>query len=236
LSEIGESNTIPLARIAELLQDLFPSVQVSKETTREYYSKTTALWLHDAKLAFYDRQNKNLQRVDDEAIFESVVERRSSSLRGFRFPVCFRNAVIECLELISTLGGEASLDQLMTGLSKSYQSIEKALSDNFSLGFVSLDEKTGMYCLTSVGVEFIKGSNDVRRQLFRQQSSSFQVFNQFVLYVEAAGKNGISSKHAASTLVEERQLELADATIDKLGAILANWAEYAEIIVRLGRL
>ena len=236
LSELNEKETIPLADIAQLLQDLFPPVQVFKEKTREYYSKTTALWLHYARLAFYNKKDKSLRRVDDEAVFESIVEKGTPSLTGFRFPMCFRNAIIECLEAINGAGGKVSFSQLMEKLSKSHQSVEKVLSDNLNLSFVSRDDKAGMYSLTSLGARFVASSDKTRRQLFRQQCSNIQVFNQFISYVEAAGINGITSRQAARKLVQEMQLEMADATVEKLGAMLANWAEYAEIIARSGRL
>jgi len=62
--------------------------------------------------------------------------------------MCFRNAIIGCLELIDAFGGKAGFDQIMEGLSKSHQSIEKVLSDNLNLGFVSHDEEAKMYRLT----------------------------------------------------------------------------------------
>jgi len=236
LSELVGNETISLVRIAELLQEIFPSVQAFKEVTRKFYSKTTASWLHYARLAFYDRGEKSLHRVDDEAVFELVVERGSSSLRGFQFPMCFRNAIIESLEFINASGGEVSLDQLMKGFSKSHQSIGKVLSDGLNLGFVSYDENTRVSRLTPTGVEFVESPDDTRREIFGRQCSNFPVFTQFVSYIKAARENGISGKQAAVRIVQEMQLELADATIDKLGAMLGNWAEYAGVIVRSGGL
>jgi len=227
---------MPLTCIAQLLEELFPPVQAFKEKTREYYSKTTALWLHHARLALYDKRDRSLRRVDDEAVFESVVEKGTPSLTGFRFPMCFRNAIIECLEAISAAGGKTSFYQLMEKLSQSHQSTEKVLSDNLNLGFVSRDDKARMYSLTSLGARFVASSDKTRRQLFRQKCSNIQVFNQFISRVEAAGINGMASKQAARNLVQEMQLEMADASVAKLGNMLANWAEYAEILVRLGRL
>jgi hypothetical protein len=236
LSELNESETIPLTRIAQLLEELFPPVQAFKEKTRKYYSRTTALWLHYARLALYDKRDKSLHRVDDEAVFESVVEKGTPSLTGFRFPMCFRNAIIECLKAISAAGGKTSFYHLMEKLSKSHQSIEKVLSDNLNLGFVSRDGEAKMYSLTPLGARFVASSDKARRQLFRQQCLNIQVFNQFNSHIEAAGADGIASKQATRNLVQEMQLEMADASIAKLGNMLANWAEYAEIIVRLGRL
>ncbi len=237
LSELNESETIPLTRIAQLLEELFPPVEAFKEKTRKYYSRTTALWLRYARLALYDKRDRSLRRVDDEAAFELVVEKGIPSLTGFRFPMCFRNAIIECIEAIDAAGGKTSFYQLMEKLSKSHQSIEKALSDNLNLGFVSRDGEAKMYSLTSLGARFVAGSDKTRRQLFRQQCSNIQVFNQFISHVEAAGINGIASKQATRDLVQEIvQFEMADASVAKLGNMLANWAEYAEIIVRLGRL
>jgi hypothetical protein len=62
------------------------------------------------------------------------------------------------------------------------------------------------------------------------------VFKQFVSRVDAAAEDGVPATEAASCLLKEMGLELADATVDKLGSMLANWAEYGNLIVRSGRL
>lgn len=237
LAELNERDTIPLSRVADLLQELFPSVQEFKVATREHYSKTTASWLHYARLAFYDKRGKkSLHKVDNEAVFELVIDRGTPSLKGFRLPMCFRNAIINCLGTMASAEGKICFEDLMSGLSKSHQSIEKVLSDSLNLDFVYQEEQTTLYCLTPIGQAFVESPEDNRRQLFYQQCSKLDVFNQFVGYVEAAGKRGIPNKQAASLVVQEMQLDMADATIDKLGNILANWAEYAGVIARSRRL
>ncbi|RLC73147.1 MAG: hypothetical protein DRI81_15460 [Chloroflexi bacterium] len=179
LAELNERGSIPLARVADLLQELFPSVQEFKVATREHYSKTTASWLHYARLAFYDRKGKkSLHKVDNEEVFESVVERGTPSLKGFRLPMCFRNAVIECLETIAAAEGRISFEDLVNNLSKSRQSIEKALSDSLNLDFVYQDEPTTLYCLTPIGQAFVESSEENKRGLFHQQCSKLDVFNQ----------------------------------------------------------
>jgi hypothetical protein len=236
LAELNDKAAISLPGIAEILQELFPSVQEFKESTREYYSKTTALWLHYARLAFYDRKDKSLHRVEDEGVFESVVEGRGPSSIGFRSPMCFRNAIIECLEVLEELGGKASLEQLIASLSKSHQSVEKVLSDNLNLDFVKYDSGTALYCLTPIGIRFVKSSEETRQELFGKKCSNFQIFDQFVSYVESAGRKGVTSREVANRLIEEMGIQLADSTIDKLGGILANWAEYTGTIVHVNRL
>jgi hypothetical protein len=219
------------------LQEVFPSVQEFKVATREHYGKTTATWLHYTRLAFYDKRgNKSLHRVDNEAVFESVIQRGTPSLKGFRLPMCFRNAIIECIEAIEVAEGGISFEELMNNLSKSRQSIEKVLSDALNLDFVYQDEQTALYCLTPIGQAFVEGSEENKRGLFHQQCSKLDVFNQFVAHVEAAGKYGIANKQAATLVVKDIQLDMADATVDKLGSILANWAEYAGVIARSRRL
>lgn len=237
LAELNERDQIPLTSIADLLQELFPSVQEFKVATREHYSKTTATWLHYTRLAFYDKRGKkSLRKVDSEAAFELVIERGTPSLRGFRLPMCFRNAIIECLEAIEATEERISFDELVKKLSKSHQSIEKVLSDALNLDLVYQDKQTTLYCLTLTGKAFVEVSEDDRQRLFYQQCSKLNIFNQFVAHVESAGKHGISNKQAAVLLVKDMQLDMVDATVDKLGSILANWAEYAGVITRLRRL
>ena len=237
LAELNERDEISLARVADLLQELFPSVQEFKVATREHYSKTTATWLHYTRLAFYDKKGKkSLHKVDNEAVFELVIERATPSLKGFRLHMCFHNAIIACLEAIEAAEGKISFEKLAENLSKSHQSIEKVLSDALNLDFVYQDKQTTLYCLTPVGRAFREDLEDNRQKLFYQQCSKLNVFNQFVVHVESAGKYGISNKQAAALLIKNMQLDMADATIDKLGSILANWAEYAGVITRLRRL
>lgn len=237
LAELNERGSIPLSRVADLLQELFPSVHEFKVATREHYVKTTASWLHYARLAFYDRSGKkSLHKVDNEAIFESIIERGTPSLKGFLLPVCFRNAIIDCLETMAAAKGKISFEELMMRLSRSHQSIEKVLSDCLNLEFVYQDKQTTLYCLSPIGQAFVESSEEHRRELFGHQCSKLDAFNLFVKNVEAAGKRGIAAKLAANNVVQEKELELADATIDKLGGILANWAEYAGVIVRSRRL
>ena len=237
LAELNERDQIPLTSIANLLQELFPSVQEFKVATREHYSKTTATWFHYTRLAFYDKKGKkSLCKVDSEAAFESLIERGTPSLRGFRLPMCFHNAIIECLEATKATQERISFDELMKKLSTSHQSMEKVLSDVLNLGLMYQDKQTTLYCLTLAGKAFVESSEDDRQKLFCQQCSKLDVFNQFVAHVESAGKHGISSKQAAALLVKDMQLDMADATIDKLGNMLANWAEYAGVITRLRRL
>lgn len=238
LSELNEKEVLPLTRIAELLQELFPPVQAFMEETREHYSKTTATWLHEARLAYYDKREKSLYRVDDEAIFEAIVE-RGSSTKGFRFPLCFRNAIVECLEIIHQAGGKITVSELMEVLSKSQQSIEKVLSDTLNLEFVNYydsNREVRVYGLTALGTQFVEGSEKTKRKLFQEQCLKIPTLNQFIIHVEAAGQNGISSKQVAQKLAQDMKLDLAEATVEKLGNMLANWAEYAEIVVRVGRL
>jgi len=125
---------------------------------------------------------------------------------------------------------------LIASLSKSHQSVEKVVSDNLNLDFMEQDSGSALYHLTPIGSKFVKISEETRQELFGEQCSNFQVFDQFVSYVESAGRKGITSREAANRLVEEMGTQLADSTIDKLGGILANWAEYAGMIVRVNRL
>jgi len=46
----------------------------------------------------------------------------------------------------------------------------------------------------------------------------------------------VGSNGAAKDLIQEMKLDLAELTIEKLGSMLANWAEYAGIIIRRGKL
>jgi len=237
LAELNERDQIPLTSIADLLQELFPSLQEFKVATREHYSKTTATWLHYTRLAFYDKRGKkSLRKMDSEAAFELVIEGGTPSLSGFRLPMCFRNAIIGCLKAIEATEERISFDELVKKLSKSHQSIEKVLSDALNLDLVYQDKQTTLYCLTLTGKAFIEGSEDDRQRLFYQQCLKLNIFNQFVAHVESAGKYGVSKKQAAVLLVKDMQLDMADATVDKLGSILANWAEYAGVITRLRRL
>lgn len=235
LSELNDNGSLTRSRLAELLQELFPSVQ-AVEKTWDYYSKTTAQWLHYARLVFYNKSDNSLYKVDDEAIFESAVERGSSPTTGYRFPMCFRNSIIECLEKIDVLGGESVIPKLMNELKLSHQSIEKVLSDCLNLKFVELDEQAEKYCLIPLGKEFVKSSERIRRQIFQKQCTNIPIFNRFVSLIEAAGEKGVSSKQAAQDLVQELKLSLAELTVEKLGAMLANWADYAEVVTRKARL
>lgn len=238
LSELNEKETLPLSRIADLLRELFPPVKAFMEKTREYYSRTLVSWLHEARLAYYNKKNKSLIRVDNEEVFEAVVE-RGSFTKGFRFPMCFRNAIIECLKIIYFSGNKATNTQLMQVLAKSQQSIEKVLSDNLNLGFIYLEEthsEQGIYYISPIGLKFIQGSETERREIFAQQCSKIDVYNDFISYINDTKYAGITSKQAAEKLTTNMNLTLADATIEKLGAMLSNWAEYAGTIIRTGRL
>jgi len=137
---------------------------------------------------------------------------------------------------MDSLAGKATVHQLMERLVLSRQSIEKVLRDGLNLKFIEQDEQTDNYSLTPMGIEFARSPEKMRRQLFKQQCVGNSVFNQFVSFIESAREKGTPSKQAARELLNEMHLELADLTTEKLGAMLANWAEYAEIIVRVGRL
>ena len=136
LAEIYTHGVIHLDRVSDLLREMFPSVQATQKTWY-HYSRTTATWLHEAKLAFYDPRNRTLQQVDDEDVFERVVLRGSLRGTGFRLPLRFKNAIIDCIETISEVGsGCATVEQLTELLQKKPQTVEMALSDNLSLGFI----------------------------------------------------------------------------------------------------
>jgi predicted transcriptional regulator len=235
LSELNENGSMTRSHEAELLQELFPSVQ-AVEKTWDYYSKTTAQWLHYARLAFYNKKDDSLQKVDDEAVFEAALARGRTLITGYRFPMCFRNSIKECLERIDSLGEEVTIPQLMDEFGLSHQSIEKVLSDCLNLQFAEYDEHTKKYSLTPLGAEFARSSEEIRRKLFRQQCLNVPVFNRFIYFIEIAGDKGINSKEAAKDLIQEMSLDLAELTIEKLGAMLANWAEYAGVIDKRGRL
>jgi len=236
LSENNQKGEIYLNDIAQILQELFPSVQEFKETTLEYYSKITAKWLHQARLAFYDSNEQKALKVVDDSIFESVIEGRGYLESGYNLPVCYRNAIIECLREISNLGGECNINALSDALGKSHQSVEKALSDNINLGFVKFVPDDFLYKPTDKGKLLINSSEEKRRNLFAKQCLNFSVFNEFISHVEEAGEKGINSRKVADKIVKEQKINLADSTIDKLSGILANWAEYAGIIYRRKRL
>jgi hypothetical protein len=235
LSELNESGSITRSRLAELLQELFPSIQ-AVEKTWDYYSKTTAQWLHFARLAFYKKGENRLFKVDDESVFEAAFYKGRTLMTGHRFPLCFRNSIRECLDKIDSLGGEVTVNQLMSEFELSYISIEKVLADCLNLEFIELNEEMKIYSLSDIGLEFARSDEDKRRKIFKHQCLNVPVFNRFIYFVEEAGGKGIYSKTVAKALVREMQLDLAELTIEKLGAMLANWAEYAEIISRKGRL
>lgn len=188
LSNLNENGSLSLSDLAELLQEVFPSVQ-AVEQTWDYYSKTTAKWLHYARLAFYNVRERSIRIVDDEAVFEAAVTGRPI-ITGYRFPMCFRNSIKECLENLLTMRGEATLPQLMETLKLSQQSIEKVLSDCLNLKLVEHDGSSNKYSLTQMGVAFAHGSEKVRQTLFGQQCSNIPVFNRFVSMVENAKTKG----------------------------------------------
>ena len=99
-----------------------------------------------------------------------------------------------------------------------------------------MDKQNDWYALTRIGAEFIAGTEETRRQLFREQCLEISTFEQFIALIQSAGKKGLLSKQAAKALLDDIHLELADLTVEKLGAMLANWAEYAGLVVRSGRL
>jgi predicted transcriptional regulator len=235
LSELNENGSMTRSHLADLLQEIFPSVQ-AVEKTWDYYSKTTSQWLHYARLVFYNKKDYSLRKVDDEAIFEAAISRGRILITGYRFPMCFRNSIKDCLERTDALGGEVTIQQLMEEFGLSHQSIEKVLSDCINLQFIQFDEDTKKYNLNDLGTEFARSSEKIRRKLFNQQCINVPVFNRFVFFIEAAGDKGINSKIAANYVTQEMKLDLAELTIEKLGAMLANWAEYAEAIDKRGRL
>lgn len=235
LAELNERESLELTDIARLLQDLFPSVR-AKDKTWLHYSRTTAIWMHEAKLAYYNSREGALYRVDDEDIFEQVISRGSLRGKGFRFPSRFRNAIIDCIDAIKIHGkGIATVKQLMEWLNKKSQSIEMAVSDCLSLGFVSFDENTGLYKLTNVGARFAMESESERRDIFAEQCNTVEIYRDFVKTVETRQSAGIAHRDAVELILAGTDLGLADATMDKLGAILANWAEYGGVITRYGR-
>jgi hypothetical protein len=235
LSELNENKTLSRGQLAALLQELFPSVQAS-EKTWDNYAQTTTQWLHYARLAYYNKRDYHLHKVDDEAIFEAAVDRKTLSTLGYKFPLCFRNSIIECLQKIDLLGGKATIQQLEEQLLLSRQSVGKVLSDGQNLKFIELDKQKDWYALTKIGAEFITGTEETRRQLFREQCLEISTFEQFIALMQSAGNKGMLSKRAAKALLDDIHLELADLTVEKLGAMLANWAEYAGLVVRSGRL
>lgn len=236
LAEINQDGTIAVDRIATLLKEMFPSVR-AKEKTWVFYSRTTATWIHEAKLAFYDRKGQELRQVDDEALFENVVARGSMAETGFRLPMCFRNAVMDCLEVLAEKGkGIAGMDQLMLWLGRTHQSVSKAVSDNLKLGFLAYDRDESKYRLSEVGSGFVRAGDGERRRIFVERCQKIEVFSSFMTTVKASGSRGVRPREAALGIVTGMELELADATIDKLGMMLANWAEYAGLLVRRRRL
>lgn len=234
LSDLNENRLLSLSRLAELLQEVFPSVQAT-EKTWDYYARTTAKWLHYARLAFYSIRDDDIRVVDDEAAFEVAVTGRPLTT-GYRFPMCFRNSIRECLDKLQALRGEATLPELMEALKLSQQSVEKVLSDCLNLKFVEYSQLPKSYALTQAGTEFASASEELRRTLFRQQCSNIPILERFVVAVINAGARGSHPKDVAAGLVKEMSLDLAELTVEKLGNMLANWSEYAEFIVRKGRL
>lgn len=232
LAELNEHDSMSIDDISILLQQLFPSVE-AKKSTWMFYGQTTAAWLHEAQLAYKRKKESVLYQVDDETVFERIID-RGILHKGYRFPMCFRNAIIDCLEKIHKSDGEATADYLATELMKSNQSVDKALSDCLRLGFVvGQSEK---YELTALGKEFVSKSAEDRRIMFGQQCHNFDVFQSFLNIVEQAGFDGVSSSDAAKEIVMGLGLEMADLTTQKLGGILANWAEFADLVVRSNRL
>ena len=234
LSELNENSSMPRLHLAELLQELFPYVQ-AVEKTWDHYSRTMAQWLHYAHLAFYSKRDDNLLKVDDEAIFEASFSKGRPLITGYRFPMCFRNSIVECIEMIYSLGGDVTIPKLMGEFRLSHQSIEKVLSDCINLQFVEYIERMKKYSLTMLGKEFAQSSEENRQKLFQKQCLNVPVFNRFIQLIEVAGDKGVGSKAAAKDLIQEMKLDLAELTIEKLGAMLANWAEYAGIITRRGK-
>ena len=114
LSELNENRTLSRPQLAALLQELFPSVQAS-EKTWDYYAQTTTQWLHYARLAYHNKRDYQLHKVDDEAIFEAAVDRKTLSTLGYKFPLCFRNSIIDCLEKINVLEGRPPFNNLKIG-------------------------------------------------------------------------------------------------------------------------
>jgi hypothetical protein len=235
LSELNNNNIMSRLLLAGLLEELFPSVQAA-EKTWDYYSRTTAHWLHYAHLAFYDKRDDTLHKVDDEAIFEAAFAKGRPLITGYRFPMCFRNSIIDCTKKMDSIGGEVTISQLMDEFGLSHQSIEKVLSDCINLQFVEYSEEIQKYSLTNVGREFAQAKEEVKQELFKKQCLAVPVFNSFIQLVNKAGDKGINCKMAAKDLIEEMKLDLADLTIEKLGTMLANWAEYSGILSRTGKL
>jgi predicted transcriptional regulator len=235
LAELNEKGTLSLDQISDIQKELFPDFSNFKATTLAYYSKVTAQWLHYAQLVFYNTKEKAIKTVDDETTFEYVIEGQNKHQSGFNTPVCYKNAIIECLEAFSNLGGSATSQQLIDYLSKSHQSIEKALSDNLNLELIEYRENKKNYHLTPLGESFLSVSKEKRKEIFGIQCENFPVFKQFTAIVEESGETGITSREAALRINENNGFDLADATLDKLGGILANWAEYAGIIARLNK-
>jgi hypothetical protein len=235
LSDLNENGSITRLRLAELLQELFPSIQ-AVDKTWDYYSRTTAEWLHFARLAFYNKRAATVLKVDDEAVFEAAFFKGRSVTSGQRFPLCFRNSIRECVDKMDSLGGEVTVNQLMDEFGLSYTSIEKVMADCQNLGFVEIDVRTNMYCLTEFGIQFARADEGLRRSIFKNRCQEIPVFNRFLYYIDAAGAKGIYSQNAAKSLAQELQLDLAELTLEKLGMMLANWAEYAGLVKRRGKL
>jgi hypothetical protein len=128
------------------------------------------------------------------------------------------------------------MQQLVDQLLLSRQSVGKVLSDGQNLKFIELDKQNDWYTLTAIGAEFVTGTEEMQRQLFREQCLELSTFGQFIALIQSAGTKGLLSKQAAKELLDDIHLELAELTIEKLGSMLANWAEYAGLIVRVGRL
>ncbi|VAW43617.1 hypothetical protein MNBD_CHLOROFLEXI01-449 [hydrothermal vent metagenome] len=235
LGELNRHYEISLSELTEILRQLFPSVQ-AKTTTWLHYSKTTAKWLHAARLAFYNPSDASLHQVDDEEIFERVITREDLRSAGIRLPLRFKNAIVECLEALFDYGkGSASIDQLALWLHKKPQSVNMILSDNLDLGFVYFDDSSKIYRLTEIGETFIKGTELERTKIFGKQCKTVELYNLFLAKVDETGESGVSSRFAIDRVLVELKIELADTTLDKLGNILANWAEYAGVISRKGR-
>jgi len=235
LSEINTSGEIHLEQVSVFLRELFPSVQATDKTWI-HYSRTTATWLHEARLAYYSPRHKTLYQVDDEDIFEQVVSRGSLREKGFRLPVRYKNAIIDCVVKVHLLGnGYVTTAQLAEWLQKKPQTTDMILSDNLNLGFLRYDESKQKYCLTKIGKIFVSSSEQQKREIFGTQCENFDVYNKFIEIVGEAKEEGIPHKSVAQVILSDINLELADLTVDKLGAILANWAEYAGVIVRSGK-
>jgi len=114
--------------------------------------------------------------------------------------------------------------------------IHLILSDSWSKEWGQPHRERDAYYLSADGRRFGQSGEVDRRTLFGQKCQELDVFNRFVDKVNSAGAAGISSREAAGQVVQELQIELAETTVYKLGLLLANWAEYAGIVSRRGRL